>query len=104
MFTQSKAEQTEICWGEDKCNSSPWVILAVDTVKPEEEYQDVFKGIGLFPGEHHIKIDETVSPVINPPRRIPQALHSRVKDELNRMEKLQIVAKVDEPTAGSTLL
>ena len=74
------------------------VILAVDTVKPEEEYQDVFKGIGLFPGEYHIKIDETVSPVVNPPRRIPQALHSRVKDELDRMEKLEIVAKVDEPT------
>ena len=52
------------------------VILAVDNVKPEEEYQDVFKGIGLFPGEYHIKIDETVSPVVNPPRRIPQALHS----------------------------
>ena len=49
-------------------------------------------------GEYHIKIDETVSPVVNPPRRIPQALHSRVKDELDRMEKLEIVAKADEPT------
>ena len=74
------------------------VILAVDTVKPEEEYQDVFKGIGLFSGEYHIKIDETASPVVNPPRRILQVLHSRVKDELDRMEKLAIVAKVDKPT------
>ena len=64
------------------------VILAVDNIKPEE-YQDVFNG------EYHIKIDETVSPVFNPPRRIP---HSRVKDELDRMEYLEIVAKVDEPT------
>ena len=74
------------------------VILAVDNVKPEEEYQDVFKGIGLFPGEYHIKIDETVSPVVNPPCRILQALHSRVKDELKRMEKLKIVTKIDKPT------
>ena len=42
------------------------VILAVDTVKPEEEYQDVFKGIGLFPGEYHIKINDNVSPLGNP--------------------------------------
>ena len=48
--------------------------------------------------ENIIKIDENVSPVVNPPRRILQALHSRVKDELDRMEKLEIVAKVDEPT------
>ena len=74
------------------------VILAVDNVKPEEEYQDVLKGIALFPGEYHIKIDETVSPVVSPPRRILQALHLRVKDELDRMKKLEIVAKVDEPT------
>ena len=74
------------------------IIFAVDNVKPEEEYQDVFKGIGLFPGEYHIKIDETVSPVVNPPYRILQALHSRVTDELDRMEKLEIVTKVDEPT------
>ena len=51
------------------------VILAIDNVKPEEEYQDVFKGIGLFPGEYHIKIAETVSLVVNPPHRILQALH-----------------------------
>ena len=73
-------------------------ILAVDNIKPEEEYQDEFKGIGLCPGEYHIKIDETVSTLVNPPHRIPQALHSRVKDGLDRMEKLQIVAKVEEPT------
>ena len=34
------------------------IILVVDTVKPEEEYLDVFKGIGLFPGKYYIKIDE----------------------------------------------
>ena len=52
------------------------VILAVDTVKPEK----------------------TISPVVNPPRRILQVLHSRVKDKLDRMKKLEIVTKVDEPT------
>ena len=72
--------------------------MAVDILKPEEEYQDVFKGIGLFPGEYYIKIDESVSPVVNQPRRIPQALHSKVKDELDRTEQFEIIAKVDKPT------
>ena len=74
------------------------VMLAVDIVKPEEEYQDVFKGIGLFPGEYHIKTDESVSPVVNPPCKILQALHSRVKDELDRIKKLEFVDKVGKPT------
>ena len=74
------------------------VILTVNKETPEEEYHDIFKGIGLFPGEYQIKIDESVAPVVNPPRRIPQALHSRVKDELDRMENSNIITKVDEPT------
>lgn len=38
------------------------------------------------------------TPVVCPPRRIPIALHDRLKDELDSMEKNKIIAKVTEPT------
>ena len=37
-------------------------------------------------------------PVVNPPRRIPEALKSRLKCELDNMENDQIIVKFDEPT------
>ena len=37
-------------------------------------------------------------PVIHPPRRVPVATRDKVKQELERMEKHGIVAKVMEPT------
>ena len=36
--------------------------------------------------------------VVNPPHRVPKALKSRLKDELDTMESDQIIRKVTEPT------
>lgn len=63
-----------------------------------EEYADVFQGIGEFPGECNFRVDPDIAPVVCPPRRIPIALRSRLKDELNSMEKNGIICKVTEPT------
>lgn len=63
-----------------------------------DEYADVFKGIGLFPGECTIHIDPSAVPVIHPPRRVPLALRDRLRDELKNMERQQIITKVTEPT------
>ena len=41
------------------------------------EYEENFKGIGLLPGKHHIKIDSSVEPVVHPPRRVPIALREK---------------------------
>ena len=40
--------------------------------KPEilSTYADQFRRIGVLPGEYEIKIDESVTPVVHPPRRI----------------------------------
>ena len=35
---------------------------------------------------------------MNPPRKIPIALMGKLKDELNRMEKLSIIEKISYPT------
>ena len=44
----------------------------------------------------HLK--DNAVPVVNPPRRIPEALKFRLKCELDNMENDQIIVKVDEPT------
>jgi len=37
-------------------------------------------------------------PVVNPPRRVPEALRNRLHEELDRMENNDIIAKVNTPT------
>lgn len=63
-----------------------------------EKFLDVFKGIGLFPGECNIHIDPAATAVVCPLRRTPLALRSRLKEELKKMEDSKIIAKVTEPT------
>lgn len=63
-----------------------------------KEYQDVFEGLGRIPGEHKIIIDKDVQPVVNACRKIPFPIHDKVKEELDRMEKLNVIVKVTEPT------
>ena len=46
------------------------------------EYADSFKGLGCLPGEYRIKLDPNVPPVVHAPRKVPVALHDRVKEEL----------------------
>ena len=71
-------------------------ILTLDQVK--EEFGDVFKGQGCMEGKLHLEIDKTVTPVINPPRRVPFALKEKLESELDRLEKLEMIRKVKEPT------
>ncbi|CAB3981992.1 retrotransposon-like family member retr-1 [Paramuricea clavata] len=44
------------------------------------------------------RVDPTVTLVINPSRTIPAALRSRVKEELDDMERKNVICKVEEPT------
>ena len=64
----------------------------------KELYPDRFTGIGKFPGEHHIILDENVQPVIHPPRRAPVQLRDAIKAELDRMVSLEVIRPITEPT------
>ena len=71
--------------------------LALNQV--EEEFGDVFKEQGCIEGKLHLEIDKTVTPVINPPRQVLFALKDKLKLELDRLEGLQMICKIEEPTS-----
>ncbi len=63
------------------------------------EFGDVFKGLGAVKGAMHtIRLKPDTTPVVHPPRRVPVALRSALKDELKRMEQLNVIERVEEPT------
>ena len=76
--------------GSDTVSQTPGDILT--------EYKDVFEGLGSFPGVHKIQLKPEVDPVIHPPRKVPIALRDKLEKELERMESLEVIAKVTEPT------
>ena len=64
------------------------------------EFNDVFTGLGCMAGSHHIELDDTVEPVIHPPRRVPYSLleESLLKKNIQGLEEKDIIQKVDRPT------
>jgi len=49
-------------------------------------------------GALHLEVDESASPSIMPPLRVPLALKERLKQELARLEKANVIKKEKEPT------
>ncbi|XP_052785334.1 uncharacterized protein K02A2.6-like [Mya arenaria] len=64
----------------------------------QNNYSDVFQGEGTFEEELHLEIDDSVTPVKMPVRRVPLGLKEKLKCELQRMEKANIITKVETPT------
>lgn len=63
-----------------------------------EEFTDVSKVQGCMDGKPQFIVDKTFTPVINLPRRVPFARKDKLKSELDRLEELQMIRKVKEPT------
>ena len=74
-------------------------VESMDNSDIQNEYSDLFHGIGRLPGEHKIHIDHNITPVVHPPRRLPITMRDKVKDELSRMVKEGIIKKVKKPTS-----
>lgn len=68
-------------------------------VNIQDEYKDVMSdSVGRLPDIHSLKVDDTVTPVIMPARRVPVALRPKLKAELGRLVELGVLAPVEEPT------
>ena len=64
-----------------------------------EEYQDVFEGdLGTLPGAQRLEVDPRISPNISPSRRVPLVLKPGLKQELEKLTKLGMIAPMDAPT------
>lgn len=82
------------------------IIPVIRVVEPNlsepdilEQYSDRFEGIGCIKGvQAKIHIDESVQPVAQQHRRIPFHMRKKVEAELERLEELDIIEKVDGPT------
>ena len=64
-----------------------------------DKYPDVFdKGLGTLPGKVHLQVDPDSKPVILPARKVPVSVREKFKEELRRLESLNVIAPVDQPT------
>ena len=65
-----------------------------------QQYPDVFNGTGKIDGKYHLQLDieDGAVPVVLPPRRVPVALNPLLKDELRKLQDLEIIAPITEPT------
>lgn len=61
-------------------------------------YKVVFEGLGSIPGVVNIELTEDAKPVVQCQRKIPLALHERLRETLNKLEKKGIIKKVSHPT------
>jgi hypothetical protein len=92
VFVIDEAE----CIEQDQLNSNE--AGAESSQKIAEKYQDVFQGLGCLKAKCKIEVDESVTPVVTPCRKIPFKLHQKLKNELDRMEREGVICTVNEPT------
>ena len=59
----------------------------------------LFSGLGEFSGEYTVRLKEGAKPfALTTPRRVALPLLKKVKKELERMQSLGVIRRVDEPT------
>ena len=63
------------------------------------KYPDVFnKDLGTLPGMVHLQVDPECRPVLLRARKVPVSMKEKFKEELQRLENLNVISPVDEPT------
>ena len=66
---------------------------------PVQMFPQLFEGLGKLEGEYAIKLRPDSKPfAISVPRRVAVPLMGKVREELERMERLGVIAKVEVPT------
>ena len=61
-------------------------------------FPDYFDWIGCFKGEDELHLKPDAKPYIDAPRRCPIHLRDKIKSELDKMEELGIIRKIDKHT------
>ena len=64
-----------------------------------EQFPELFRGLGKLKDTYQIKLREGATPfTLTTPRRVPIPLLPKVKEELQRMENMGVITRIDEPT------
>ena len=72
--------------------------LSVEESIPDQ-YLELFKGLGRLSGRYTIRLKDRVTPfALSTPRRVAVPLLPKVREELDRMERIAVILKVHEPT------
>ena len=78
------------------------LVSRVNTVADQRlpyMHPDLFGPLGKIPGKYHIQVkDDAQLFALSTPRRVTLPLQPKVKSELQRMEQLGVISKVNEPT------
>ena len=63
------------------------------------QFPKVFTGLGTLGEEYTIRLKEDARPhALHTPRNVPLPLRDKVRKELDRMEEMGVISKVNEPT------
>ena len=77
------------------------LVVRTDGVEEKSvftDYTDVFEGTGELKIKHSIQLKEGALPVVSGTRQTPHAMKDKLKEELERLERENIIVKVEEPT------
>ena len=65
----------------------------------KEQYPSLFQGLGKLKGEYSIELRDDAQPfALATPRRVAIPLLKRVQQELERMERMKVITRVNQPT------
>lgn len=70
--------------------------MTLDTILTQ--FPDVFQGDGSFEGKLHLEVDNTISPVKLPVRKVPLAMKAKLKAEIENLVARKIIMPVSTPT------
>ena len=74
-------------------------VVADELNDPAREFPHLFKGLGKTSAKYRITLQEGAEPyAINVPRRIAIPLMPKVKAEIERMARLGVISRIEEPT------
>ena len=81
-------------------------LMSVDSPQQETlnkadittRFKDVFSGEGLLEEKLHLEVDTSIPPVKMPVRKVPLSVKGPLKEEIDRLIKLDLLAPVETPT------
>ena len=69
------------------------------SLNPKKQFPSLFQGLGKLEGDYMIRLQDNAEPyAISTPRRVAIPLQKLVKQELERMEQMGVIGKVEQPT------